>query len=259
MRKIATVAVTALLMSSASVVQAQTSGSDENDLRLTSGIDFSSGDYGTGIDTDILVVPVSARFKSGNVRLTATLPYIRINGAANIVGGDGGPIIVDPNSPRVRRDGIGDLSLGVNYTVPEEILGVGLDFGARVKLPTAASGLGTDKTDFSLSVEASKTFGAVTPFAQLGYRIPGDPDGFALQNTLFGSIGFSVTAGKSIVLASYDYREATSTLADDSQEIFGAFSTPVSDALQFTLYGSLGLSDGSPDYGVGTTLTLKLF
>lgn len=229
------------------------------EISVTTGVDYSSGDYGTGIDTNILVVPVAARVSTGDLRFSASVPYIRIDGAGSIVGGDGGPIIVDPATPSAKRSGIGDLTLGANYGIPENRIGVGIDLGARVKLPTAETGLGTGKTDFSFSGELSRTFGTVTPFVQAGYRIMGDPDGIDLENVFFGSVGASTSLGSggSVLLASYDYRQATSALVEDSEEVFGAFSTPLSKALNLTLYGSAGLSDGAPDYGLGAMVTFK--
>jgi len=238
---------------------AQDDDSDDAELSITTGVDYSSGDYGTGVDTEILVAPLNARFSAGDFRINASLPYIRIKGAGNIVGGEGGPIIVDPNSPVTTRSGIGDVTLGVNYAIPEDRYGVGLDFGTRVKLPTAETGLGTGKTDVSFSGEVSRTFGPVTPFAQAGYRVMGDPDGVELRNVWFGSVGASVAAGESVVLASYDYRQSPNALVEDSQEVFGAFSTPISKALNFTIYGSAGLSNGAPDYGVGAMVTVDVF
>lgn len=229
------------------------------DFSITTGVDYSSGDYGTGTDTNILVAPVSARIGAGDLRFSASIPYVRIEGSGNIVGGDGGPVVIDPNAAPTTRSGIGDLTLGANYAIPEDRFGLGVDVGARVKLPTAETGLGTGKTDVSLSGELSRTFGTVTPFVQAGYRIMGDPDGLDLNNVWFGSVGASASLGRSVLLASYDYRQATNALVSDSQEVFGAFSTPVSKALNLTLYGSAGLSDGAPDFGIGAMVTIKAF
>ncbi len=247
------------LLAVATPAFAQDEAGKDTEISITTGVDYSSGDYGTAIDTDIFVVPLNARISTGDLRFNASIPFIRIKGADNIVGGDGGPIIVDPNTPVTTRSGIGDLTLGVNYAIPEDRFGLGLDFGARVKLPTAETGLGTGKTDISLSGEISRTFGMITPFAQAGYRIMGDPDGIELENVWFGSVGLSAAVGKSVVLASYDYRQSPNTLVEDSQEIFGAFSTPVSKSLNLTLYGSAGLSEGAPDIGAGVMVTINAF
>lgn len=233
--------------------------SNDTSLSVTTGVDWSSGDYGTGSDTNILVVPLALRYKTGNLRISVTQPWLRIDGSSAIVGNGPGGVIIDPNAPRTTRSGLGDLTLGAAYMIPEDKLGFGLDLSARVKLPTASrrKGLGTGKTDVTVGAELSKTFGTVTPFASVGYRMPGDPDGIDLRNAWTASAGASVGMGKSVLIASYDYRQATSRLADDSHELFGAFSTPVSDALNFTFYGSAGLSDGAPDYGVGGMITVR--
>ncbi len=229
------------------------------EVSITAGVDFSSGDFGTGVDTEIFVAPLNARISTDDFRLNASIPFIRIKGAENIVGGDSGPIVVDPNTPVTTRSGIGDLTLGANYAIPESRFGLGLDFGTRVKLPTAQTGLGTGKTDVSFSGEVSRTFAMITPFAQAGYRLMGNPDGFELDNVWFGSVGASAAVGKSVVLASYDYRQSPNALVEDSQEIFGALSTPLSRALDLTFFGSAGLSNGASDYGLGAMITIKAF
>ena len=232
---------------------------DDSSLTAMTGVDYSSGDYGTGVDTNILVVPMSLRYKTGNLRLTATLPWLRIDGSSAIVGGGSGGIVIDPNAPRTTRSGLGDVTVGAAYMIPEDRMGFGLDLSARVKLPTASKSkaLGTGKVDVTVSAELSKTFGILTPFANVGYRMPGDPSGFNLHNAWTASGGASVMLGRSVLIASYDYRQATSPFSQDSQELFGAFSTPVGQRLNFTLYGSAGLSKGAPDFGVGSMIGVR--
>ena len=48
---------------------------DALSLTATTGIDYSKGDYGTGVDTEILIVPFSLRYKTGDLRLSATIPW----------------------------------------------------------------------------------------------------------------------------------------------------------------------------------------
>ena len=232
---------------------------DDTSLSVTTGVDWSSGDYGTGSDTRILVVPLALRYKTGNLRVSVTQPWLRIDGSSAIVGNGPGGVIIDPNAPRTTRSGLGDLTVGAAYMIPEEKLGVGIDLSARVKLPTASrsKGLGTGKTDVTVGAELSRSFGSVTPFASIGYRMPGDPEGIDLRNAWTASGGASVAMGKAVLIASYDYRQSTSRLAKDSHELFGAYSTPLNDALNFTFYGSAGLSDGAPDYGVGGMITVR--
>lgn len=229
-------------------------------VAVTVGGDFSTGSYGSDTKTDILVVPASVRYRKGNLRLTATVPWLQITGSSAVVADGNGGVVIDPDAPRTSRSGIGDMSVGAAYSVPEAKLGVGIEFGAKIKLPTGsrAKALGTGKVDFALSTELSKTFGDFTPFVGVGYRIPGRPQGADLRNTWSLSAGTSLAVGKSILIASYDYREASSPLVSDSHELFGAFSTPLSSRLTLTLYGSGGLSQGAAAYGVGSSLSMKL-
>jgi hypothetical protein len=67
-----------------------------------------------------------------------------------------------------------------------------------------------------------------------------------------------VSIGEAVAIISYDYREATSDLAEESQDVFGAYSAPLSERVNWTLYGSAGLSDGSPDFAAGLMLTFNL-
>lgn len=237
----------------------RTAETNDSTLTVTTGVDYSRGDYGTASDTEILVVPLSLRYKTGQFRLTATMPWLRIDGSSAIVGDGAGGVVIDPNAPRTVRSGFGDLTVGAAWAIPEERLGLGLDLSARVKLPTAKAsrGLGTGATDVTLGAEVSKQLGAVTPFVSVGYRMPGDAPGITLHNAWTASGGASLMLGRSVLIASYDYRQATSPFSQDSQELFGAFSTPVGQRLNFTLYGSAGLSKGAPDFGVGSMIGVR--
>jgi hypothetical protein len=228
---------------------------------LTTGADFSSGDYGLPLKTNILVAPLALRVVTGRFRLSAAIPYLRIDSPGGVVvGPDGNPLPGVPAASGV-RSGIGDLSLGATYALLQESdSGVSVDVGGRVKFPTSAKskGLGTGKTDFSGSVDISRTFGAITPFVTLGYRVLGDPAGYNLRSGPTASIGASAPVGKAVFITSYDYSRAASPLAKDSHELFGAFSGPVARNLALTGYGTAGLSKGAPDFGVGLLLTAKL-
>lgn len=229
---------------------------------ISTGVDYSTGSYGQTEDTDILVVPISARATAGRLSFTATLPYLRIDGPGGVVLGPGGdPLPGVPTTAGV-RDGFGDLSLGATYTIPaDELGGLEIGLGGRVKLPTSSQArqLSTGETDVSLSADISYTIGNVIPFVNVGYRFLGDPEGFDLRNGPTASIGSSFVMGRSVLIASYDYARSVSPATDDSHELFGGLSGPVGSRLNLTGYGVVGLSDGSPDFGVGVLLTARVF
>jgi hypothetical protein len=258
MTKYKALAVTGAMLGLIGAAQAKANSGDG--IAGSVGGDFSSGTYGGDTRTDILVVPLALRYRAGNLRVTAALPWLHIAGSSAVVSDGDGGVIIDPHAPGSSRSGVGDMSIAAAYSIPEEALGLGLEMGARVKLPTGspAKALGTGKVDFALSAEVSKTLGKFTPFISAGYRLPGQPKGSDLRNAWSASVGSSLIIGKSVLIGSYDYRQASSALASDSHEIFGAFSAPVSHRLILTLYGSGGLSKGAPAYGVGSSLTLKI-
>jgi hypothetical protein len=265
--RLAAIAAAAAASLLASPADAQQQGALRRDkslgLSLTTGADFSSGRYGAPADTEILVVPLSLRARKGPIRLSATLPYLRLDGPANIVGGgEGGPIVIDPNAPTPSRvrEGLGDLGLGVDFAIPPAgLAGFQVDLGVRLKLPTSSRsrGLSTGKTDIGVIVDISRPMGKVSPFLTLGYRMPGDPEGFDLRNTATVSAGASVTLGRLVAIGAYDYAGATSRLSFESHSLFGALAAPVARQITLTGYGSVGLSRGAPDYGVGLLMTFR--
>lgn len=246
----------------AAPASAQTPTASKFSLSASTGVDYSTGDYGAAEETEILVIPFTLRATTGQLAFTASVPYLRIDGPGNVVIGPGGKPLPGLPTEGGEREGIGDLTLGATYTFPADRLG-GLEFGlgGRVKLPTSdeSDQLTTGETDFTATGEISYPMGNVIPFASVGYRFLGDPEGFDLENGFTTSVGTSVVVGRSVLIASYDYAEAISPLAEDSHELFGGLSAPLGSRLTLTGYGIAGLSEGSPDFGVGLLVTARVF
>ena len=233
----------------------------EPTVELSTGLEYEEGEYGTGESIETWRVPASVRIQSGQVQFSATLPWLRVDAPGNVVGGGGGilglPIIVDPTQPpdRIRREGIGDLELGAAYTVPTRA--VGLTLSGQVKVPTAstAKGLGTGEFDYAVGAELSRTFGRVTPFVGVGYTLPGDPEGYELSNSLSARAGAAVQMGERVRgHVAYGYAQSVSPLIPDEQQISTGVNAGLSERLSLGLYGSAGLSEGSPDVGAGVRL-----
>lgn len=230
------------------------------DASITAGADYSSGDYGTSTRTDILIAPVTGMFKTDGWRFSATVPYLEIKGAGVVLGPDGRPLPGVPDATGT-RSGIGDLSLSATGTLPSSMTGNFLvDLTSRVKFPTSAESkhLGTGKTDYAVSTDISYPIGNWAPFVTLGYRMPGDVQGFDLRDSISASVGTSLAVSKTVFIASYDYYQSSSPLAADSHDLFGAVSAPLTDHVNWTFYGIAGLSNGSPDYEAGLLLTFKV-
>ncbi|MEM9289115.1 MAG: transporter [Pseudomonadota bacterium] len=261
-------------------------------VSLSAGVDYSSGDYGTDDKTDILFAPISARVSFGDFTLRASIPFLSVDGPGDVIPGDGGPILTD-TCARIQftrpalferfcqeedtlalgddgsASGLGDIVLGVSYTLPEEITGdFGLTFEGRIKLPTAdeEQALGTGETDVALSVDLAWYGGLITPFATLGYRFLGDPTftdelgdfTIDLQDGFTASAGLSIPLGKRSTLTfAYDYLERSASTVEDVHELYGGLSVPLSDAWSITGYGVAGLTNSSPDFAVGLSLRFR--
>ena len=258
------VALVAALVGAVLAARVEAQPAAGSGVSVSTGLGYTSGDYSAPTKTEILVAPFSLRYRTGPLRLLATLPYVRIDSPGTVFGGvEGGPIIVDPETPMGRqvREGLGDLSLGATYTLPEATTGAFLvDLGARVKLPTSEKReqLGTGKTDITLSADVSRQFDRVAPFANVSYRFYGDPAAWDLRDGFATSVGTSVQAGRGVAILSYDYTRAASRFIGDAHELFAGYSGPAIDQLSWTAFGTAGLSEGAPDYGFGLLLTFRL-
>jgi hypothetical protein len=60
-----------------------------------------------------------------------------------------------------------------------------------------------------------------------------------------------------VAIFSYDYTRAASRFIGDAHELFAGFSGPAG-RLSWTAFGTAGLSEGSPDFGLGFLITYRL-
>ena len=228
---------------------------------ISTGIDWSRGDYGDVEATDIIVVPLSLRVRATDwLSLGASLAWIRIDGPGVVLGPDNEPL---PGFPIARqtRQGLGDLGASATVSLPlGDDTPWSVDLMGRVKLPTArqSRGLTTGKTDLSLGADITYLAGKWAPFVDLGIRLPGDPAGVNLRNSPSVSVGAVRVLGTGAVIASYDWQRAFSPLAEDSHSLFAAYSRPVAKRLDLTGYGSVGLSEGAAGFEAGVLVTVKL-
>lgn len=228
---------------------------------LTTGFDYTTGDYGAAADTDILYVPVTVEYETGPWRAGVTVPYISIKGPGNVVGGTDGAIVTGTGGGTTRRtsEGIGDVVLSATYALPmtDQKLPL-IELTGKIKLPTADEdeGLGTGEFDLTGQVDVSKKIGRLTPFGTLGYQFIGEPAGTDLDNIFLFSLGagYEISERLSAGLI-FDYRQAASKAAEDPVELTPYVAWQASERLSLNAYLVLGLSDGSPDHGFGVQFT----
>ena len=223
-------------------------------LTLSSGFDFSTGDYGSSGTTQIAYAPFSVKYARDPFVVKLTIPYIRITGPGNVVGVDG-VLVSGGSAKRETNDGLGDVILSTGYVLaPLRPAWPYLEFTGKVKFPTASEkrNLGTGEFDGTLQVEASKTFAAFTPFLTTGYRFVGNPPGNNLHNVLFCSLGFDYRVNARLDAGlTYEWRQTASPSVGDSQELSPYLSWKITSHVSLTPYAVFGLTRAATDAEIG--------
>lgn len=244
----------------------ETGDDQSSDWRLyvSSGLTYSTRKL-DGQRTDYYRTPLTARIANGRLRLSASIPYLIVQGPSNLRGDSDEEVDDDSSVPgsRSTRKGFGDLSLSARYRLGAwSSSGFELDVLGRVKLPTGSKRkrLTSGKTDFALGGELSRKFGKVEPFASLQYRINGDPPGRDYRNSIATSLGASTRLGrKSRASLSYDYSQSRVRGLSGAHALEAGVTTRLTRGLSLGGLGELGLSHRAPDFRIGSTITARLF
>lgn len=227
--------------------------------RSTLGFDYTSGTYGAEDATEIIYMPLSLQAEQGPWTVRAVIPWLNVKGPALILdgaeGGSAGTRATDSAS------GLGDVSLSLMYSVQQWWeRGLFVDVTARAKLPTAslAAGLGTGEPDAALQLDVAQAVGPFIPFASLGYKWAGVPQGFKLRNTAYGSVGLQYSWSERVATGlSYDYRQSAIKDSADPQEGLAYLNIQMNDAWSVNLYAVMGFSENSPDEGAGVAFVYR--
>src|SRR5207253_6718433 len=173
---------------------------------LSTSVNYSVGDYGTGKDTTIVYVPFTLGVRPlDRFWLSVTVPFI-YQDTQNVVLTGGGVAsrkeqkgkLAQPASSTT-ESGLGDVLLKASVVVVEERdLIPEIAPYLKIKFPTAGKdrGLGTGEFDETLGVDVSKRLiDALFGYLTLAYTFIGDPPGADFRN----SFGWSVGAAYAIV------------------------------------------------------------
>ncbi len=216
---------------------------DEPRVSLSTSVNYSVGDYGTGKDTTIVYVPFTLGVRPfDRFWLNLTVPFLYQNGQ-NVVTTGGGVTsrkgqkgkLAQPTSSTT-EEGLGDVLLKASVVLVEErdfIPALGVDISKRL-------------------IDA--LFGYVT----LAYTFIGDPPGTHFRN----SFGWSVGAAYAVVppLSLFAFLEGSTAISRgqaDPVELRGGAEFKVTKWLKLTGAVTKGLTDGAADWGVSAGLTLR--
>ena len=251
--------VAAVTISSVSGLALQSAVADDGIFTVTSGVDYSSGKYGTDDRTEITNVPVIGKYEIDRLTLKLTVPYVTITGQGNVSPGIGKFKKSKAVPNRSTESGLGDIVAGATYNLFEGSASApAVDITAKVKFGTADEdkGLGTGENDYSTQVDLYKGYGSFTALAGLGYRVYGDTNEAQLDNVFYGSVGGTYKlASSSTVGVVYDYRPSISRNGSAQSEATAFVNYKLNPNWKAQGYLVKGFANGSPDYGLGALVS----
>lgn len=229
----------------------------DDPFSLSTGFDYSTGKYGAKLATDILYIPVTAKYETDEGYVKLTVPYISITGPGGVIRGVGLIRAANVRTVRTTNSGLGDVTASAARTVYSGDA-LSLDLVGNVKFGTAdaSKGLGTGKNDYSGQVDGFYALNRTTLFGTAGYKIYGSPAGVTLHNTPYGTLGVSQKTGdKDSVGVMLDVAKSPSPASGDQREATAYVSHKASDAAKVQVYVVKGFASGSPDFGFGAMIT----
>ena len=225
-------------------------------FQLKLGAGYDQGDFGTSSTTRSVYAPVTFRYLGERFDLGLTLSLVYLDTESSVVVVEGLPTASERQT-RTTEVGFGDIILRGRYYLLED---PGLAPFLKVKAPTAnaSKGLGTGEWDVGFGLEFDKRFEEFFILGDVGYTFIGDPPGQHFRNRPAASLGigrfFMPTLAVTVLL---DWRRSLVRHRDDPLELFGIVQVKVAPRVTLTPYAFAGLTDGSPDFGVGLELSWR--
>ena len=228
-------------------------------LELGTGASYFTGDYGSSVDTQMLYAPLTAVLRSPTWHLDATVPYLSIKGPGNVVGAGGTPIVVQSSSTAVTtRSGLGDAILGGAVFLPHGNASLPfLELAGKVKLPTAETGLGTGRTDYTTQMNLYQTISPqLTLLASAGYQWLGSSATYRLKDGAVAMAGFNYKAARTTDLgATFNYGQSVMSGVNAQTTVVPYLAWRPASHWGLTAYTLAGLTKASPRFGGGLQLT----
>jgi hypothetical protein len=298
--KPAVMAVTTLALSAAISAPAYANEQQKADedsspesWRLSTGLNYSTGNYGELTDTKVVSAPVGLKYTKGNFSIRVSVPYVRVDGPGSLIqtpegsgsgsnsgsgrsgnsgrgssnsgsgnSGSGGVEIDDSTGVPVssKRSGFGDVVISATYSFD-----LGSDFyidaTGKVKVPTASTAkrLGTGEVDVTTGLDFVKAIGPATFYIHGRRKFAGKPTGSLIRSTWGAGGGASIKAGKAITLgADYDWQESTFAGNPANSDVTAWASARLNSKMNLSIFGSTGLNNNSADFAGGIGLSIKL-
>ncbi len=228
----------------------------DSDVRLLPA--YFTGEFGSGIRTDITYIPLILTARTERQEFRLTVPFLSIS-TSEPVTFTGGEVIGGPPGGKGGRGSTTESGLG-DVLVQEEVYFVEgsavrpwISGIAYVKLPTAdeTKGLGTGQADYGPGAAIIQPLGRhLTLMADARYVFRGRPAGTDYRNTLWLSAGVQhrLSAVSSISLF-YDDRQSVLSTRENLRDVSLGYDRHLSGSVVFRSAVYAGLSNTAEDFG----------
>jgi hypothetical protein len=235
---------------------------DNSSVKLSTGAEYITGNYGGTKSIDQLYIPVTMRYSIDRYSYRLTIPYTTVNAPSDTILSDG--TVIPGSGDLTTESGIGDVIVAATYRDlldTETTSDLAIDLTARIKFGTASTdkNLGSGEDDYTLQADVYRFFDRTTLFGTLGYKLRGDPPGIDLDNSLILFIGGNhrLTPDYKFGMDLY-YQQSSISGLDDQMELSESLGYWISRTRYLRGYLIQGLSDASPDWGAGFYITFIL-
>jgi hypothetical protein len=235
---------------------------------VNAGAGRFEGDFGLPENTTMDVVNLSVRAYLPRSEIQLSVPFLRIDGPADIRFIGGQPVAVPGVEPgeQTTDSGVGDVVLqGEHYLVTGTettpwVIGL-----VRLKFPTGDEdkGLGTGGTDVEAGIGLIQQLGPVHLLADAGYTWVGSSPAFELRDVFRLGGGVSLPFGSNHRHNAYVYFENRTNMVRGSEDrrslaIGAGSSLDHAQRVRVSVSGFVGLSDTAEDWGAYVTLGYRL-
>ncbi len=238
------------------------SADEREHFQLKLGPSYDQGDFGTSDTTRTIFVPLTFKYLGEHFDIGLTVSYVHVETATGVTLVEGTPTRTG-QSTSTSAGGFGDMVLKGRYFIlddpgPSSPLPSLTPF-VKVKFPTAdeKKNLGTGEYDYGFGLEWDKRFGSFFIFGDVSYTIIGDPPGQDFRNRPAASLGAGYRISDLWTVFSWvEWRRALAT-GPDPVDLVGVVSYKITPTLTISPNVTVGLTNGSPDWGVGVELSYK--
>jgi len=235
------------------------------------GFEVSRGDYGAGADATLVTMPLSVFLSPVNkldITLEVPLLYLTSKSDSGVVvtqsGGAGrvrsanrtGTAVTAATT--VQESGVGDINMTGGWTLltdREGIPKIRPTFYLKVPSGDLNRGLGTGTVEAGPGLSVSKWWGSVQFFGEGAYIFQNNKPDYPGRNyvSYLGGAGIQAT-DRWFVSALAKGSSARSEGAEAQAEGLLKLNFMQSRRISWEIYGSIGFTDASPDFGGGMSI-----